>query len=111
MVGQSPLSSKPARGTVLSPGLALIIPLGFTVLLVAFVLLPAIRQIPPLRWSLWGAATVLLAWNAGLLALARWRGRRLVVEVSLRPQHYVQACAHTSLLLYWGWYWPEVYPA
>jgi Flp pilus assembly protein TadD len=111
MVGQSPLSSPPAPGTVLSPGRALGIPLGFTVVLVAFGLLPAIRQVPALRWSLWGAAVVLLAWNAGLLALARWRGRALIVEVSLRPQHYVQACAHTSILLYWGWYWPEVYHA
>ena len=27
----------------------------------------------------------------------------------LRPQHYVQACAQGSILLYWGWYWREVY--
>ena len=24
-------------------------------------------------------------------------------------QHYVQACAHTSIFLYWGWYWRPVY--
>jgi hypothetical protein len=27
----------------------------------------------------------------------------------LRPQHYVQACAHTSIFVYWGWYWRPVY--
>ncbi len=27
----------------------------------------------------------------------------------LRAQHYVQACAHTSIFLYWGWYWRPVY--
>jgi hypothetical protein len=29
--------------------------------------------------------------------------------VVLRKQHYVQACAQGSVLLYWGWYWPQVY--
>ena len=33
------------------------------------------------------------------------------MEVVLRPQHYLQACAHISILLYWGWYWREVYDA
>ena len=27
----------------------------------------------------------------------------------LRKQHYLQACAQGSVLLYWGWYWREVY--
>ena len=27
----------------------------------------------------------------------------------LRKQHYLQACAQGSVLLYWGWYWPPVY--
>ncbi len=35
----------------------------------------------------------------------------MTLRVSLRPQHYVQACAHTSILLYWGWYWRPVYHA
>ena len=35
----------------------------------------------------------------------------LAVEVVLRAQHYLQACAHMSILLYWGWYWREVYHA
>jgi hypothetical protein len=39
----------------------------------------------------------------------RRRPRRLVLEVVLRKQHYVQACAQGSVLLYWGWYWPPVY--
>ena len=26
-------------------------------------------------------------------------------------QHYLQACAQVSILLYWGWYWREVYDA
>ena len=31
--------------------------------------------------------------------------------VVLRPQHYLQACAQASVLLYWGWYWRPVYDA
>jgi hypothetical protein len=31
------------------------------------------------------------------------------VEVVLKKQHYLQACAQGSVLLYWGWYWPPVY--
>src|SRR6185436_9046536 len=33
----------------------------------------------------------------------------LTLEIVLRKQHYIQACAHTSILLYWGWYWRPVY--
>ena len=28
---------------------------------------------------------------------------------SCEKQHYLQACAQGSVLLYWGWYWPQVY--
>jgi len=35
----------------------------------------------------------------------------LALRVEVRPQHYVQACAHTLILLYWGWYWRPVYAA
>jgi len=33
----------------------------------------------------------------------------LTLEVVLKKQHYLQACAQGSVLVYWGWYWPEVY--
>ena len=35
----------------------------------------------------------------------------MTFEVALRPQHYLQACLQGSLILYWGFYWPEVYHA
>jgi Na+-translocating ferredoxin:NAD+ oxidoreductase RnfD subunit len=37
--------------------------------------------------------------------------RPIALRVGLRPQHYVQACAHTAIFLYWGWYWRPVYDA
>jgi hypothetical protein len=44
-----------------------------------------------------------------LLVSALRQRRRLTLEIVLRKQHYIQACAHTSILLYWGWYWRTVY--
>jgi tetratricopeptide (TPR) repeat protein len=89
----------------------LALPLGFTLLLIALSFLPAVLNHPVLRWSFRGAGAVLLIWNGLLFSSARRGSRPLTIEVSLRKQHYIQACAHFSILTYWGWYWPEVYKA
>jgi len=60
-------------------------------------------------WAFLVAATVLGAWNAVLFLWSRRTGRTFAVEVVLRKQHYLQACAQGSVLLYWGWHWPQVY--
>ncbi len=52
---------------------------------------------------------MLLAACAVLLATALRRGRSFTLEVVLRKPHYVQASAQTVLLVYWGWYWQDVY--
>ena len=36
-------------------------------------------------------------------------GALLSYTVVPRPVHYVQLSMHTSIYLYWGWYWREVY--
>lgn len=46
-----------------------------------------------------------------IFAAARYGRRTLRVEVSIRPQHYLQACAHTAIYVYWGTYWPQVQDA
>ena len=56
-----------------------------------------------------GPAGTLVAWNVALLAVARRRGRTLALDIVVRRQHYLQACAQSVILLYWGWYWREVY--
>ena len=63
-----------------------------------------------MRASIVGAALVLLAWSALLFGVLR-RGQTVTFEVALRPQHYLQACLQGSLILYWGFYWREVYHA
>src|SRR5206468_162055 len=39
------------------------------------------------------------------------RRRTFTLEIVLRKQHYLQACAQGSVMLYWGWYWRPVYAA
>ncbi|MEO5742540.1 MAG: hypothetical protein ABIS29_18295 [Vicinamibacterales bacterium] len=93
----------------LSPGRAFVLPLLFIGGLLGFALYPPVRQNPRLLWSLLGTDAVLLAWNGVLLVSALRKHRVLKLEIVARTQHYVQACAHTLIFLYWGWYWRPVY--
>jgi len=93
----------------LDRGIALSLPLASTAALAALSFLPLVFRQPVLRASFWGAAGALLVWEAVLLGLGRSGRRPLALEIVLRPQHYLQACVHTSIFLYWGWYWREVY--
>jgi hypothetical protein len=85
------------------------LPLAFTLGLAGLLLLDSVRQNTALTWTLAGASAVLLTWNAVLLASAVRSGRTLSVAIVLRKQHYLQACIQGSLLIYWGWYWRQVY--
>lgn len=87
---------------------ALRVPLVFTAGLAAFAFLPQIQNQPILLASFAGATAVLAVWLGLLWTNARRAGRRLVIEVSLRPQHYLQAVAHTMIFVYWGMYWPPI---
>lgn len=97
----------PASWT-LEPWRALAVPLAFVVLLLAIGALSSVRERPALWGSFLGAGALLAAWAVGLALRARGR-RKLLLEVVLRKQHYLQACAHLSIFAYWGWYWREVY--
>jgi TPR repeat protein len=103
--------AQPTAGRLYSlrPDQAIGLPLSFAVALAALAFLPSVRQTATLWWSLLGAAAVLIAWAIALYATARRHGRTFTIEVVLRRQHYVQACAHLSIFLYWGWYWRPVY--
>ncbi len=101
----------PSTETALSlpPQRALALPLVFALGLASFCLLESIRQNPRVLWSFLGAAGALMVWNVLLLNVALSRGRTFTLEIVLRKQHYVQACAQGAVLLYWGWYWRQVY--
>src|SRR6516164_5732766 len=85
------------------------LPFAFTCGFAALVFLPSVRQNPRLLAAFLGAAALLGAWILALLLWTRRTNRPLQLEVVLRKQHYLQACVQGSVLLYWGWYWPQVY--
>ena len=71
---------------------------------------PLLQQRPVVRASIVAAALFLLAWSALLFGVLR-RGQKVTLEIVLRRQHYLQACLQGALILYWGYYWREVYHA
>ncbi len=87
----------------------LLLPLLLTLTFASCSLLPAVQSVPSARWSFIGAAAGLGVWLAGLAIATTRRRRRLMMTFDLRPQHYLQACMQGSVLLYWGYYWREVY--
>jgi len=93
----------------LAPARAALLPLACAAALAALGLIDTAHDSQTLRWSMLGAAAALAAGSAMLVATARRSGRVLAIEVVARRQHYLQACAQGSVLLYWGWYWREVY--
>jgi hypothetical protein len=86
-------------------GLVAIFALG----LGAFGFLDAVRPNPTFQWSFLGPGVLLLVWSGGMFGLAHHAGRRLTLEITVRTQHLVQAIAQVVFLLYWGWYWRQVY--
>ena len=104
---EAPVQKRVARDR--APWRVLGLPLAFALALAAFLFLDSVRQNTALMWTFAGAAAALLAWNSALLVSAAGRGRTLSVEIVLRKQHYLQACIQGSLLVYWGWYWRQVY--
>lgn len=81
-------------------------PLGLSsvlaVVLAAFALIS--RQSPVLVRTFLGAGCMLLVWSALLYLKTQRSGRTLTLEFAPRRQHWVQACAQTTVLLYWGWH-------
>ena len=71
--------------------------------------LSLLAQRPTVRASVIGAALFLLAWSVLLLVVRR--GQKVTLEIVLRRQHYLQACQQGAIILYWGYYWREVYHA
>lgn len=84
-----------------------VLPLAFILGLAALAAAAPVLHNSRVFWSFLGAAGALFLWN--LLLLLTLRNRTLKLEIVAKKQHYVQACAQGSVLLYWGWYWPPVY--
>jgi hypothetical protein len=78
-------------------------------LLAAFSFIPWVSANPRLAGSIWAAAGALALFLLFVRYRAARSGRVLSYTVVPRPVHYVQLTMHTSIYLYWGWYWRGVY--
>ena len=78
-----------------------------TAALAAFSFIPWARENPRLVYSILGAAAALVV--LFVLTAVRTASRTLRVQVAPRPVHYVQLAMHSSIYIYWGYYWREVY--
>ena len=93
----------------LSPTYASILPVVPIIGIVTLSFLEQVQDSSPLFWSFLGVTVILAIWTATLFGYALRCKRHFTLEVALRRQHYVQACAQVLILLYWGWYWNPVY--
>lgn len=84
---------------------------GATLTLLAMAFLPSLRENQTLFWSFIAAAGLLAWWQVMLFVPQRKKSPKYVVEPSVVTAHWVQALNHSSLFLYWGWYWQNVYDA
>ncbi|HZL95227.1 MAG TPA: hypothetical protein VFB99_16350 [Vicinamibacterales bacterium] len=109
-VSAGPALAAPTFNTRLSARGAFLLNAAFVVALLVLSQLPLLEPRPVVRATIVGAALVLLAWSALLFGVLR-REQKVTLEVALRPQHYLQACLQGLLILYWGYYWREVYHA
>ena len=111
--GIQPPGAQPEGGSArfagLPPARALLLPQAFSLLVLAFALVGSVARQPRLFAAIAGAGGLLLAWTVVLHVLAGRRGRTFALDIVLRKQHWVQACAQLSVYIYWGWYWREVY--
>jgi hypothetical protein len=109
-VPTGPAPGSPTFSARLTARSAFLVNTAFVAGLLTLSQLPLLDARPVVRASIVGAAVVLLAWSALLFGVVL-RGRTVALEVTLRPQHYLQAFLQGALILYWGFYWREVYHA
>ena len=112
---RAPTAAPPAApaatfSTRLSAGRAFLLNGVFLIGLMGLSQISVLQERPVVRASILAAALILLAWSALLFGVLR-RGQTVAFEIVLLRQHYLQACLQGSLILYWGYYWREVYHA
>ena len=105
----------PATPVVNGPSCRRIPPFALASLLIAGITLlsfhPRVRVNLRLEESVWGSAVFLLVLLCAVLLAAARGGRALTYAFVPVKAHYVQLVMHSSIYLYWGWYWPHIYHA
>src|SRR6187402_603146 len=103
-------ATTPVAGTRLSAGRAFALNACFVAGLLVLSQLSLLQQRPTVRASVVAAALFVLAWSGLLFGVLR-RGQKVTLEIMPRRQHYLQACQQGAVILYWGYYWREIYHA
>ena len=85
------------------------LPIALTLGFLSISLLDSIQQNVRLLFSFLGTGVVLLVWCLVLFLVSLKRHRKFKLNIVLRSQHYLQSLAQGIVLLYWGWYWGDVY--
>src|SRR5262250_867210 len=85
-------------------------PLALTTVFLGFLLAPPVRDHPSLRWTFAGTGVLLVLWSVALWWFARRTDRVFGTEFVPVKSHWVQAVVQFGIVLYWGWFWPRVYP-
>lgn len=91
------------------PALRGALPALFIIPLILIAQFPRVSSTLALEMSFWYAAALLSIWYLIILAKARSDGRTLDFDFTIVKAHYVQAIIHTSIFIYWGWYWSFIY--
>ncbi|MBU0553103.1 sel1 repeat family protein [Myxococcota bacterium] len=66
--------------------------------------IPRVAESPPVQRAIWGAAAVTALWT-----LLLWLKKRpLSADVLIRRAHWVQILMHSTIFIYWGFYYDEV---
>ncbi len=84
-------------------------PLALTLTLTLVSLVARVNSHPLLTNAFWSASAVLLIWQVTLYLHCRHSSTGRSFQVSIRPQHYLQAAVQLAVFGYWGWYWQPVY--
>src|SRR4029450_7363742 len=103
-------AAAPVAGTGISAARAFLLNACFVAGLLVLSQLSLLQERPVVRASVVAAALVLLAWSGLLFGVLR-RGQRVSLEIVPPRQPYLQACQQGAVILYWGYYWREVYHA
>jgi hypothetical protein len=87
----------------------MLVPLGLTLLFLAFAFLPRVYSNQRLLLSFIGVGGALLLWQGIITYAATRSGRVLTIEFVPVKAHYVQAIVQLCVYAYFGWYWRKVY--
>ena len=87
----------------------LLMPLALAGALAALGQTARVQSSALLSQSFLGATVAVAAWSLLLTTVPKLRRSAGKFEISLRAQHYIQACCQFAVYAYWGWYWRPVY--